>query len=78
MSSTVKRAATLAAVLALSVAAVIPAGAAPPPPSGPRATGVPAGKSAVITLITGDVVEITDAGGGNYMEIGRASCRERV
>ncbi|GAA3568977.1 S8 family peptidase [Kribbella ginsengisoli] len=79
MSSPRKPAVTLAAVLALSVAAVIPAGAAPPPttPSTPRATGVPGAK--VITLITGDVVELTDAGGGKKAATVRpAPGRERI
>ncbi|GAA1563865.1 S8 family serine peptidase [Kribbella sancticallisti] len=58
----VKAAATLAAVLALSAAAVIPADAAEPPPGTAR-SAVPA-KSAKVTLITGDVVEISDAGNG--------------
>ncbi|MDX6259730.1 MAG: hypothetical protein QOH84_1418, partial [Kribbellaceae bacterium] len=80
MSSPVKPAVTLAAVLALSIAAVIPAGAAPPPPgapSAPRASGVP--KSSVVTLITGDVVEITDAGGGKKAaSVHPAAGRERI
>ncbi|WP_433013050.1 S8 family peptidase [Kribbella sp. CA-294648] len=75
--SGVKAAATLASVLALSVAAVIPAGAAPPP-AAPRATGVPA-KSSVVTLITGDVVEVTDAGAGKKAATVRpAAGRERI
>ena len=61
--SVVKPAATLAAVLALGVAAVIPAGAAPPPPSGTARPAVPA-KASKVTLITGDVVEVADAGNG--------------
>jgi subtilisin family serine protease len=76
-----RAAVTLAAVLALSVAAVIPAGATPPPftPSTPRATGVPAAKSSVVTLITGDVVEVTDAGGGKKAASVRpAPGRERI
>ncbi|MDX6253300.1 MAG: hypothetical protein QOF10_6660 [Kribbellaceae bacterium] len=70
MSSSVKRAATLAAVLALGSTAVIPAAAAPPASStssaGTNAAPAPAvqGKSAKVTLITGDVVEVSDAGGG--------------
>lgn len=81
MSFPVKRAATLAAVLALGATAAIPAAAAVPPSPGtappgatPGATapgtaagGVPAafsGESAKVTLITGDVVEVADAGSG--------------
>ena len=69
MSSPVKRAAILAAVLALGSTTAISATAAPPgaaPPPGTTsapASGVP-GKSAKVTLITGDVVEVTDAGAG--------------
>jgi subtilisin family serine protease len=77
-----KAAATLAAVLALSVAAVIPAGAAPPPISPsttPRATGGVPAKASVVTLITGDVVEVTDAGGGKKAAAVRpAPGRERI
>ncbi|HWD80539.1 MAG TPA: S8 family serine peptidase, partial [Kribbella sp.] len=46
---------TTAAVLALGAATVIPSAAAPPPT---------ARDSATVTLITGDVVQVTDAGGG--------------
>ncbi|MEV0796447.1 S8 family serine peptidase [Kribbella sp. NPDC050281] len=52
-------AATLAAVLALGAVSVTPAAAASPPP-----TGNTSPKSSAVTLITGDVVEVTDAGGG--------------
>ncbi|TCC56921.1 peptidase S8 [Kribbella pittospori] len=52
-------AATLAAVLALGAVTVTPAAAASPPP-----TGNTSPKSSAVTLITGDVVEVTDAGGG--------------
>ena len=67
MSFPVKRAATLAAALALGSTAVIPAAAVIPPPPGTTSAGVRAalsGKSAKVTLITGDVVEVADAGGG--------------
>ena len=71
MSSPLKRAAILAAVLALGGAAAVTATAAPPgtPASGALgnaaapASGVQP-KSAKVTLITGDVVEVTEAGGG--------------
>ncbi|RZT14847.1 PA domain-containing protein [Kribbella sp. VKM Ac-2569] len=49
---------TTAAVLALGAATVIPSAAAPPPSNGTT------GKTSLITLITGDVVEVTDAGAG--------------
>ncbi|TCC43564.1 S8 family serine peptidase [Kribbella sindirgiensis] len=48
---------TTAAVLALGAATVIPSAAAPP-------TGSTVIKSSSVTLITGDVVELTDAGAG--------------
>ena len=48
---------TTAAVLALGAATVIPSAAAPP-------TGSTAIKTSSVTLITGDVVELTDAGAG--------------
>ncbi|GAA2834006.1 S8 family peptidase [Kribbella solani] len=53
---------TTAAVLALGAATVIPSAAAPPPrpPAGSLGTSA----TSVVTLITGDVVEVTDAGGG--------------
>ncbi|RZU13249.1 subtilisin family serine protease [Kribbella rubisoli] len=57
MSSTRLTAATLAAMLTLGALSAIPAAAAPP-------TGSTAIKSSAVTLITGDVVELTDAGGG--------------
>src|SRR3954452_13009639 len=50
---------TSAAVLALGAATVIPAAASSPSPSGTTAV-----KTSVVTLITGDVVEVTDAGSG--------------
>ncbi|NUR96394.1 MAG: S8 family serine peptidase [Kribbellaceae bacterium] len=59
---------TTAAVLALGAATVIPSAAAPPPPAGNFAgesTTYSARDSATITLITGDVVQVTDAGGGH-------------
>jgi subtilisin family serine protease len=49
---------TTAAVLALGAATVIPSAAAPPPPNGTTV------KTSLVTLITGDVVEVTDAGAG--------------
>ena len=58
MSSTRRAAAlTTAAVLALGAATVIPSAAAPP-------SGSTAVTTSAVTLITGDVVEVTDAGGG--------------
>ncbi|TCC40419.1 peptidase S8 [Kribbella speibonae] len=48
---------TTAAVLALGAATVIPSAAAPP-------TGSTTIKASSVTLITGDVVELTDAGAG--------------
>lgn len=48
---------TTAAVLALGAATVIPSAAAPP-------TGSTAIKTSSVTLITGDVVELSDAGAG--------------
>ncbi|HZX08242.1 S8 family serine peptidase, partial [Kribbella sp.] len=50
---------TTAAVLALGAATVIPSAAAPPPSASGAST-----KTSTVTLITGDVVEVTDAGGG--------------
>ncbi|MGZ0149753.1 S8 family serine peptidase [Kribbella sp. WER1] len=50
---------TTAAVLALGAATVIPSAAAPPP-----STNRTPGSTASVTLITGDVVDVTDAGGG--------------
>ncbi|WP_371406186.1 S8 family serine peptidase [Kribbella sp. NBC_00662] len=57
MSPTRLTAATLAAMLTLGALSAIPSAAAPP-------TGSTAIKSSAITLITGDVVQLTDAGGG--------------
>jgi hypothetical protein len=57
MSPTRLTAATLAAMLTLGALSAIPAGAAPP-------TGSTALKTSAVTLITGDVVQLTDAGGG--------------
>ncbi|GAA1108943.1 S8 family serine peptidase [Kribbella jejuensis] len=54
---------TTAAVLALGAATVIPSAAAPPPAN--HVATDSAGDSATITLITGDVVQVTDAGGGH-------------
>ncbi|MEV5960771.1 S8 family serine peptidase [Kribbella sp. NPDC051952] len=53
-------AATLAAMLVLGAAAVTPAAAAPPP----LPAGTTGPKTTAVTLITGDVVEVTDAGAG--------------
>ncbi|MEV4266898.1 S8 family serine peptidase [Kribbella sp. NPDC049584] len=57
MSPTRLTAATLAAMLTLGALSAIPAGAAPP-------TGSTTLKTSAVTLITGDVVQLTDAGGG--------------
>ncbi|WP_350279882.1 S8 family serine peptidase [Kribbella sp. HUAS MG21] len=64
---------TTAAVLALGAATVIPSAAAPPPsPNG-------AAHISAITLITGDVVEVADAGGGKKAAtVKPAPGRERV
>ncbi|TCC11841.1 S8 family serine peptidase [Kribbella soli] len=63
---------TTAAVLALGAATVIPSAAAPP-------TGSTAIKTSSVTLITGDVVEVTDAGAGKKAATVRpAAGRERV
>ncbi|QNE19928.1 S8 family serine peptidase [Kribbella qitaiheensis] len=71
MSSPKKRAAILAAVLAISATAIsttaVPATAAPPDPGGtttPRTTSSPASGVQKVTLVTGDVVQVADAGGG--------------
>jgi subtilisin family serine protease len=58
MSSMRITAATLAAALTLAAVTVTPSAAAPPP----RDAAAPQSKA--VTLITGDVVEVTDAGGG--------------
>ncbi|HET6294977.1 MAG TPA: S8 family serine peptidase [Kribbella sp.] len=63
MTSPLKRAAILAVVLALGGTAAIPATAAPRGTSGAPTSAVQA-TSAKVTLITGDVVEVTDAGAG--------------
>jgi subtilisin family serine protease len=80
MSSPWPRTAVLAAVLALGVTAVIPASAAPP--TSPSATNLPtalSGRSAKVTLITGDVVEVTDAGSGRKAAtVQPAPGRERI
>ncbi|WP_432884968.1 S8 family peptidase [Kribbella sp. CA-245084] len=57
MSSTRLTAATLAAMLTIGTLSAIPAAAAPP-------TGSTTIKTSAVTLITGDVVELADAGGG--------------
>ncbi|TDW18235.1 S8 family serine peptidase [Kribbella kalugense] len=59
MSSSRITAVTLAAVLTLGVVAANPATAAPPSPAGNLGP-----KTSAVTLITGDVVEVTDAGNG--------------
>ncbi|MEU8226005.1 S8 family serine peptidase [Kribbella sp. NPDC048915] len=67
---------TTAAVLALGAATVIPSAAAPPKDA---SAGPTAGKRSAVTLITGDVVEVTDAGGGKKAAMVRpAEGRERV
>jgi len=68
-------AATLAALLTLGAVTATPAAAAPPPPPAETA-GV---TSTAVTLITGDVVELTDAGAGKKAAMVRpAAGRERI
>ncbi|NIK55386.1 S8 family peptidase [Kribbella shirazensis] len=57
---------TTAAVLALGAATVIPSAAAPPPNSATQTATqtTQTTQTSAITLITGDVVEVSDAGGG--------------
>jgi subtilisin family serine protease len=62
--SSKRRAAILAAALALATTSSLTATAAPPGSSATPPTAVQAGKSQKVTLITGDVVEVTDAGAG--------------
>ncbi|MFY1691872.1 S8 family serine peptidase [Plantactinospora sp. WMMB782] len=83
MSPPLRRtAAGLAAVLALT--AVGPPATAAPPPAVPPGTGSPAGTGAAaagarVTLITGDVVEISPAGDGRSAAMVRpAAGRERI
>ncbi|MEU0095934.1 S8 family serine peptidase [Kribbella sp. NPDC006257] len=80
MSSPKKRAAILAAVLVISTTA-LPATAAPPG-SGratPRTTAGPASGVQKVTLVTGDVVQVSDAGGGKKAaSVTPAPGRERI
>ncbi|WP_112244898.1 S8 family serine peptidase [Kribbella monticola] len=85
MSSPKKRAAILAAVLAISTTAIstaaVPATAAPPDPGivTPRTTTNAANGVQTVTLVTGDVVQVTDAGGGKKAAtVKPAPGRERV
>jgi hypothetical protein len=69
----------LAAVLAIAVAGAAPVLAAPPsiPPAG--AAPGPAAATSRVTLITGDVVEVSPAGAGRYAASVRpAAGRERI
>ncbi|TDD28059.1 peptidase S8 [Kribbella turkmenica] len=69
-------AAALAALLTLGAVTATTAAAGPPPPT-PAAKAEPT--SAKITLITGDVVEVTDAGAGKKaVTLRPAAGRERV
>src|SRR4051794_7834797 len=80
MSSPKKRAAILAAVLVISTTA-LPATAAPPG-SGrvtPRTAAGPASGVQKVTLVTGDVVQVSDAGGGKKAaSVTPAPGRERI
>jgi len=68
-------AATLAAMLTLGAVSATPAAAAPPP----TPAGTAGATSTAVTLITGDVVEVTDAGAGKKAATVRpAAGRERV
>ncbi|MFG1819213.1 S8 family serine peptidase [Kribbella sp. NPDC049174] len=68
-------AATLAALLTLGAVSATPAAAAPPP----TPAGTAGGTTTAVTLITGDVVEVTDAGAGKKAATVRpAAGRERV
>ncbi|GAB3976824.1 S8 family serine peptidase [Plantactinospora veratri] len=82
MSSPLRRtAAVLAAVLALTAAGPPPASAAPPsaPATGPVAAPGTAGAGSRVTLVTGDVVEVSPAGDGRYAASVRpAAGRERI
>src|SRR5882757_4578394 len=80
MSSPKTRAAILAAVLTIS-SAVIPATAAPPDPgiATPRTTASAAFGVQKVTLVTGDVVQVADAGGGKKAaSVQPAPGRERI
>jgi subtilisin family serine protease len=85
MSSPLQRAVVLTAVLALGATAVTPASAVPltsTTPAAAAASGLPAalsGQSAKVTLITGDVVEVADAGSGRKAAtVHPAPGRERI
>ncbi|MEO3928760.1 S8 family serine peptidase [Micromonosporaceae bacterium B7E4] len=84
MSSPLRRtAAVLAAVLALTAAGPPPATAAPPstvpPVTGSLAALGAAAAGSRVTLITGDVVEVSPAGAGRYAaSIHPAAGRERI
>ncbi len=72
-------AATLAAMLTLGAVSATPAAAAPPPTAAGTAGGTSTATAAKVTLITGDVVEVTDAGAGKKAATVRpAAGRERV
>ncbi|MFY1669971.1 S8 family serine peptidase [Plantactinospora sp. WMMB334] len=84
MSSPLRRtAAGLVAVLAFAAVGPPPAAAAPPtavpPPTGPPAVAGGSAAAARVTLITGDVVEVSPAGAGRYAAAVRpAAGRERI
>ncbi|WP_432943516.1 S8 family serine peptidase [Kribbella sp. CA-253562] len=75
-----RRAAILAAALALTTTSSLTATAAPPGPSPAEpSAAVQAGTSQQVTLITGDVVEVTGAGAGKKAATVRpAPGRERI
>ncbi|TDO54957.1 subtilase family protein [Kribbella sp. VKM Ac-2527] len=76
MLSPARQAAILAAALALAGTTTLQATAVP---TASTASAAPAGKSQKITLITGDVVEVTDAGAGKKAaNVQPAAGRERV
>ncbi|MFI6761574.1 hypothetical protein ACIBF5_20790, partial [Micromonospora sp. NPDC050417] len=67
MSTPLRRtAAGLAAVLAFTAAGTPPASAAPPPGAAPTAPTSPTDATSKVTLITGDVVEVSAAGAGRF------------
>ncbi|ADB29197.1 peptidase S8 and S53 subtilisin kexin sedolisin [Kribbella flavida DSM 17836] len=79
MSTPVQKAALFAAGLALAATSSLTATAAPPGPAAQAASPVAAGKAQKVTLITGDVVEIADAGAGKKSAtVLPAPGRERV
>ncbi|TWD80663.1 subtilisin family serine protease [Kribbella amoyensis] len=80
MSSPVKSAAILAAALALGSTTMLQATAAPPgTPATPASAAASGGTSQKVTLITGDVVEVTDAGAGRKAaSVQPAAGRERI